>query len=127
MNLLAQKIRASRHYEANKDQYIQRSKDRAKTEAGKLSARKCRLKKLGITYEHYIMMLELQGYECKICRKPNMTGKWGNLYVDHNHVTGEVRGLLCQRCNVAIGLFNDDPELLRAAIEYVSYPPPWHR
>ncbi len=51
--------------------------------------------------------------ECAIC------GAVNNLHVDHNHKTGEVRGMLCNRHNLAIGLFNDDPNLLRRAIQYL--------
>ncbi len=42
------------------------------------------------------------------------------LMVDHDHTTGEVRGLLCHNCNRAIGLLREDPERLRRAIEYLE-------
>jgi hypothetical protein len=41
------------------------------------------------------------------------------LAIDHDHVTGDIRGLLCHACNVALGLLNDDPELLEAAAGYL--------
>jgi hypothetical protein len=40
--------------------------------------------------------------------------------VDHNHSSGKVRGLLCNRCNRAIGMFEDSPELLLSAISYLQ-------
>ena len=41
-------------------------------------------------------------------------------HLDHNAVTGEIRSLLCHKCNVGLGHFNDDPELLRRAVEYLG-------
>ena len=55
---------------------------------------------------------------CGICGEENRSGH--RLAVDHDHTTGRVRGLLCHRCNTAIGLLRDDPALLRAAIEYLA-------
>lgn len=52
--------------------------------------------------------------ECQICSATD------NLYIDHDHETDEVRGLLCPSCNSAIGLFKDNPNLLRAAIAYLE-------
>lgn len=42
------------------------------------------------------------------------------LSVDHDHISGHVRGLLCRNCNSAIGLLRDDPELIRRAANYVE-------
>jgi hypothetical protein len=78
----------------------------------------------GITYEEYEQMLADQNGVCAICGKdePNehgRTGKKFRLSVDHCHDTGVVRGLLCQKCNRALGLLNDSPELLQSAIDYL--------
>lgn len=77
-----------------------------------------------LEWEEYIAMLAAQDHRCAICR----TGieALGDLrqktmaHVDHNHDTGEIRALLCHKCNVGIGLFSDDAELLKSAVEYLE-------
>ena len=59
---------------------------------------------------------------CDICQKINH-GRYG-LSVDHNHKTGEIRGLLCRKCNMAIGLIGDSPDTLARAIAYLLKDPP---
>lgn len=73
----------------------------------------------GIDINHFEKMLELQKYSCEICKihQDNITGP---LCVDHCHITGEVRGLLCFRCNSSIGKFEDDINLLTSAINYLQ-------
>lgn len=75
-------------------------------------------KKYGITLEEYQRLWEGQGEVCAICKTPKLTQRM--LCVDHCHKTGEVRGILCIKCNSALGKFNDDPKLLQKAIEYLS-------
>lgn len=75
----------------------------------------------GLSKEDYNKMLTSQNMRCKICQKKHEPSiKRGKLYVDHNHSTGAIRGLLCGGCNSAIGHMNDDIELLKAAIDYLS-------
>jgi hypothetical protein len=66
-------------------------------------------------------MLDAQNGVCAICKEPCPTGKW--LAVDHCHTTNAVRGLLCTKCNMGIGLFNDSVERLEATIAYLRTPP----
>ncbi len=73
----------------------------------------------GITLNDYNQMLTEQNDCCAICGTDNPGGKHGKFMVDHNHDTGEVRGLLCKRCNIAIGEFNDDPSILEKAVLYL--------
>lgn len=75
-------------------------------------------KRFGITVEEYDAMVAAQGGRCAICRGENTRGV--RLPVDHNHKTGKVRGLLCERCNLALGQFGDDPQLLERAIAYLA-------
>jgi len=75
--------------------------------------------KYGISLVDYDEMLEAQGRGCAICGKtPEAEGR--QLAVDHDHETDEIRGLLCSRCNPGLGMFMDDPELLRSAIAYLE-------
>jgi hypothetical protein len=72
----------------------------------------------GLTAEEYDILLESQNGLCKICRGMQADGR--RLAVDHDHKTGRVRGLLCDWCNRALGLFRDDPQLCEAAKEYLA-------
>lgn len=75
----------------------------------------------GITIEQYYAILDHQGGGCAICNRKLKTKKYA---VDHNHKTGEVRGLLCGPCNNRIlGSARDSPEILRRAADYLEEPP----
>lgn len=71
----------------------------------------------GITFQDFDVMFAAQDGRCVICseefgeRKP---------HVDHCHATGMARGLLCYKCNVGLGSFEDNPERLRAAAKYIE-------
>lgn len=73
----------------------------------------------GITVEFFYGLLKKQDEKCAICRtdKPGGRGRW---HVDHNHDTNEIRGLLCHKCNVGLGHFNDDVNLLVKAVNYLG-------
>jgi hypothetical protein len=73
--------------------------------------------KYGIGLEDYNRLLANQNGGCAICATLP-TDK--QLAVDHDHVTGAVRGLLCSACNIGLGHFRDNPQLLRAAIDYLG-------
>lgn len=75
------------------------------------------LRAYGLTLDMYQQKLEDQGFVCAICKRPDGLG---NLSIDHNHETGEVRGLLCRACNAAIGALGDDIVLLEKALEYLK-------
>ncbi len=75
------------------------------------------LRRYGIDLTTYEAMAEAQGYKCAICPTPHTEAS--PLYVDHCHVTGQVRGLLCPRCNTGLGNFKDHPGYLLAAVEYL--------
>lgn len=82
-------------------------------------------KNYGLSVEEYDRLLAEQGGVCAICgnAEPSAHGRTGKqfaLSVDHCHLTGRVRGLLCQKCNRAIGLLGDDVDLLKKAIYYLE-------
>lgn len=76
------------------------------------------LYRYGITLDTYNQMLKDQKGVCKICCNPCHKGK--KLAVDHCRLTGDVRGLLCSKCNRGLGHFNDDPDLLEKALKYIQ-------
>jgi len=71
-----------------------------------------------MTPEQYKQKLDLQLGGCAVCKQPCKTGR--NLAIDHDHQTNVVRDLLCQRCNVILGMVNDDELLLFDLIEYLK-------
>ena len=87
---------------------------------------KCRylIKKYGITLRDYNYMFAKQRGVCSICKKQETSirhkNNLGQLYVDHCHKTGQVRGLLCSRCNFGIGSLQDNEAFLWAAIIYLK-------
>lgn len=79
-------------------------------------------RRYGISYEQYEELLAEQDHKCAICKSkgPNNKRARVKFFVDHCHSTGKVRGLLCSKCNQAIGLMNDDISLLSSAIDYLK-------
>lgn len=72
--------------------------------------------------EQYDEMLKAQDNVCAICGSEETYVRYGvvgKLAIDHDHETGQVRGLLCSRCNSGIGLLGDDPERAQAAVDYL--------
>jgi hypothetical protein len=70
----------------------------------------------------YAELLQKHGDKCAICRAENQSnGRRTRLAVDHCHTTGRIRGLLCHRCNTALGLLQDSPELLGRAAAYLNH------
>lgn len=112
-----------------------RKKNRDRNAAlGKASYRKHRTARLewgwrwklkaryGMTAEEYGAMLVAQGGLCAICRRAP-SGRHKRLVIDHDHVTGRVRGLLCRACNSAIGYFMENVLVVEAAVAYLRRVP----
>lgn len=75
--------------------------------------------KFDISVEQYEKMLKEQNGACVICKQPEANRRQ-RLSVDHDHETGKVRGLLCQRCNSIIGMALENIEVLESAIQYIA-------
>ena len=89
-----------------------------------LRPRESKLKSLyGVTAEDYEVMAETQEWVCAVCEEHDdrftEAGVPMPLSVDHDHATSKVRGLLCHRCNTAIGLLRDDPKIVDRVAEYL--------
>lgn len=76
--------------------------------------------KYKITLEEFDKLCEQQGGLCGICGREGNSTKSRLLAVDHCHATGKIRGLLCNNCNTAIGLLNEDENLFSLAVKYLQ-------
>jgi hypothetical protein len=74
--------------------------------------------KYGISMPQFLEMLNNQNQKCGICQDVFIVA-----CVDHDHGTGEVRGLLCHKCNAGIGAFQDNPDTLRKALDWLIKSP----
>jgi hypothetical protein len=79
----------------------------------------------GISLEEYNRLLKNQHGKCAICGNiPNKKGNAGqSLHVDHDHNTGNIRGLLCSSCNLAVGWIEINPELVNNMLDYLKREP----
>lgn len=114
---------------ANRDWYS-RNKDRSKAYGEKWRMENLHrwkhnvananlIRQYNITLADYDRILLGQGSCCAICKSEIQTDL-GRFHVDHDHQTGVVRGLLCGNCNRGLGVFQDDPDFLRAAADYLE-------
>lgn len=101
---LKHKQQAKKYYENNKDKERNR----------KL------LRIYGISLEQYKQMRIDQNHKCKICEVDELNAGKKGLVIDHNHETGQIRGLLCGSCNRALGYFKDRLDILNKAVNYLS-------
>ena len=111
--------RVKRWQEENPERYKQRQREYRQSGKKKVSDRKSYLKRTyGMTIEQFDAMLAAQDGVCAICRQPRPEER--TLHVDHDHATGAVRGLLCFKCNNALGDFDDSLALFEAAASYLD-------
>lgn len=80
--------------------------------------RTSRLRRYGLTEEEFVAMLDAQGNACAACRR-DFSDDLGPC-IDHDHDTGEVRGLLCSGCNTALGMLADDPVRISGLLIYLQ-------
>lgn len=98
-------------------------------EANRAAQRRHNLKKkYNLTSDEFTALAVSQGNACALCHRSHeetvmsdkrRTWRQSNLVVDHDHMTGAVRGLLCRSCNSGLGMLQDDTDLLARASEYV--------
>jgi hypothetical protein len=111
----------NRYHADREGQVAYRTKRREDNPAVALAAHGAHLKhKYGITLADFNRMVAERNGRCDVCHRKPKGGKRTGLHVDHDHATGEVRGLLCGPCNRAIGLLGDSPEVLRKALAYLE-------
>lgn len=107
-----------KHYKLNRHEILKKSK--LYRELNPELRRNTALKtKFGITLAEYEEMFDKQNGVCAICLQQEVL-KNKRLAVDHNHVTGKIRGLLCGKCNKGLGLFSDDFQLIMKAVNYLK-------
>lgn len=97
--------------------YMQQSTQRFRSFRHKLK------RKYKLTLEDYEKKFQEQNGLCAICLRPEtlvMHGTLARLAVDHSHLTGQFRGLLCFKCNTTLGKFGDDILKFQAAIDYLK-------
>lgn len=80
--------------------------------------RRKRERQFGVRHEEFLAMLQAQDGICAICGSGNDGAR--QLSIDHDHATGAIRGLLCDRCNPLLGYARDNVAVLQAAIEYLE-------
>lgn len=84
-----------------------------------------RFSKHGLTLDQYHAMAERQDFCCAICgtvpdSEDSYGGSHDGFHIDHDHITEEVRGLLCKHCNVGLGMFKDSPDVTQSATAYLN-------
>lgn len=89
------------YYQANKQRWVE-------------WGRKQRFTRRRMTEDEFDQMLDTQDGGCAICRVEGQP-----LVIDHDHATGEIRGLLCHACNLGLGKLHDDPVLVERALAYL--------
>lgn len=121
----ARRAEYQRQYQLdNKAELLEKQRERSRLNyaankpAHRARQKRTRLKRYGISEAQKVALLELQEYQCPICER--FLAEQTVPSIDHCHVTGSVRGILCRRCNSALGLFEESPATLERALEYLS-------
>ena len=107
--------------ESNHKMHSKKWREANKARADRLSRKSYLRKKYGITIEQYEAMICEHNNVCVICfRSPRGNGSRAKLHIDHCHETGKIRGLICPNCNTALGMVEDNTNILKRMIEYVE-------
>jgi hypothetical protein len=104
----------------NKDKILAAERNHRATPHGRARKKDSALRaRYGIGLEEFNLLLENQEHRCAVCRDRLDTSVSRFVHLDHDHVSGTIRGLLCWRCNLGVGYFKDDPKRLEAAAIYL--------
>jgi len=103
-------------YKKNRTKLIARASDWKRRNRDRVRANDVRAI-YGLIPEEHTRMLAAQGGNCAVCKSPSQRGR---LCVDHDHVTGKVRSLLCRQCNLALGLLKENSERIYKLAEYAA-------
>lgn len=115
-----ERIRAKEYYYKNIDKKKLEASKFRKSEKGKRYIKDEYLRRLyNITIDEYNSLFEKQNGRCAICgtHQSELTRK---LAVDHSHKDGTIRGLLCSKCNTALGLVNENLDIIYSMIDYIN-------
>ena len=118
-NKEALKAKKKIYYIENRDIILTKSRERAKHRKEQVKDYQLSYY-FGISLDEYNKMFDSQQGCCAICGT-HQSSLSKSLAVDHDHITGKVRGLLCNKCNAALGLLKDDPEVVKKAAGYLEY------
>lgn len=117
--------RRKKFYQENRERLVAAQKKYNETHITEIKAYRrkyYRYKSYGIDKISFEQLLHQQNNRCKICEVEfDLEVKWKSPHIDHNHSTGKVRSLLCQKCNLGLGNFRETPDFLVRAIEYLKY------
>jgi len=102
-------------YAAQSAEWRSRPGQKAKTENLRL------IKTYGLSFDQFNELFTVQGGRCAICdrHQTELPGK-ARMHIDHDHETGQIRGLLCFKCNSAVGNLDDDPARMLRAVKYLE-------
>lgn len=123
--------RGQRDYAKNSEKYkarakafraanLEKVKEKSRTYCSRPEIKeRRRLRTYGLTRETYQALLDMQGNGCAICFTSFTVLNKRHIHIDHEHLSGIVRGVLCHTCNLGIGNFKDDPRRLEVAASYL--------
>ncbi len=112
------------HYQKVKDKHLEQGRRFRRNNPGKdreYSLKSALKTKYDMTLDQYYDMVKAQENKCAICKSTDPKRKNSlRFFVDHDHKTNKVRGLLCHRCNLAVGWMEDQVTIVEAVKEYLT-------
>lgn len=112
------KTYVKKYHLENKDKIKEKSKEKW-SNLSREQKREINCKKMGISIFWWNETFKSQNYSCAICKSEVPKSK-NDFCIDHCHSSGKIRGILCYKCNLAIGYFQDDTVIINNAIMYLN-------